>query len=308
MASSNKKGVIFARYLWLYGEIISKGPISFETISNDWSYSTLNESGEPLPHKTFENHRNAIQDLFNITIECDRTTNLYYIDRDTTLSFSKATVELLNSALLFYRLQTNPKICHFIRTEHNGEDTSMVFTVLEALEERRALKIRYRHNYDVHREVEYIIHPIAVKQFRRRWYLIAELEDNSTYSFPFDRILKLAKGEAIEPSDTDIDELFSDAYGIIREPEVPGEKIILKVEREQANYFLSRPLHHSQCELERNDRYILFSLNLSPTYDFIMEVLSHGPKVEVLAPESLRAKIGAIINEMSNIYSNPVKK
>lgn len=300
--------MIFARYLWLYGEIVSKGPVSYDTISEDWIHSTLNDGGEPLPHKTFENHRNAIQDMFNISIECDRTTNRYYIDQDTTLSFSKATVELLNSALLFYRLQANPKIRHFIRTEHNGEDTSMVFTALEALEERRALKIRYKHNYDANREAEYIIYPIAVKQFRRRWYLIAELEDRTTYSFPFDRILKLAKGEIIEPSDTDIDELFSDAYGIIREPGVPVEKIILKVEREQANYFLSRPLHHSQCVLENNDGYIVFRLILSPTYDFIMEVLSHGPKVEILAPESLRSKIAAIINEMSKIYLTPVKK
>lgn len=184
----------------------------------------------------------------------------------------------------------------------------MVFAALEAIEERRALKIRYKHNYDTSRETEYIIHPIAVKQFRRRRYLIAELEDRTTYSFPFDRILTLAKGEVIELSDTDIDVLFSDAYGIIREPGVPVEKIILKGEREQANHFLSRPLHHSQCVLENNGGYIILRLILSPTYDFIMEVHSHGPKVEVLAPESLRSKIAAIINEMSKIYLTPVEK
>ena len=77
MEKSNRKSVVFARYLWLYGEIISKGPVSYETINNDWIHSRLNESGKPLPHKTFENHRSAIEDMFNIVIECDRTNNTY---------------------------------------------------------------------------------------------------------------------------------------------------------------------------------------------------------------------------------------
>ncbi|MDE6032456.1 MAG: WYL domain-containing protein, partial [Muribaculaceae bacterium] len=46
-----------------------------------------------------------------------------------------------------------------------------------------------------------------------------------------------------------------------------------------------------------------FSLRICPTYDFIMEILSHGPKVEVLAPQSLRNQIKQIITQLSKIYS-----
>lgn len=101
-----------------------------------------------------------------------------------------------------------------------------------------------------------------------------------------------------------MDELFSDAFGIIREAGVKAERVILKVEREQANYFLSRPLHHTQTVLEEIEDYIKFTLKLCPTYDFIMEILSHGPKVEVLAPEFLRIHIAERINEMSKLYSS----
>lgn len=302
MEKSNKKGVVFARYLWLYGEIAAKGPVAFATINDDWINSSLNDSCEPLPHKTFENHRKAIEDMFNISIECNRADNTYYIDPSVELDFCRATLEMLNGALLFNRVQTDPQMRHFIRVEQSGEDSSLLFKITDALTSRRNLLLRYRHNYDSKREKSYCVKPIAVKQFRRRWYLIAELPDASTYSFSLDRVIDIAAGDRIEPSNIDIDELFADSYGIIREKEVGVATVTLKVEREEANYFISRPLHSSQKMEALSNDYAILSLRIAPTYDFIMEILSHGPKVEVVAPESLRRHIALTIDRMSALY------
>ena len=67
MEKKNKKGILFARYLWLYGELVGKGPITYYNINEDWKHSMINEDEEELPHKTFENHRTALEDMFNIT-------------------------------------------------------------------------------------------------------------------------------------------------------------------------------------------------------------------------------------------------
>lgn len=304
MEIRNTKAVIFARYLWLYNEIFSKGPVTFEEISEDWKTSDLNENKEPLPHKTFENHRKAIEDLFKISIECNRANNTYYIEQDSKPDFAKATFDMLNSSMLFYRIQTNPQLKDFIRPEYSGNESAFLFTIVDTLAESKSLKLHYRHDYNLKREASYEIKPIAIKQFRHRWYLIAELKDGKTYSFPLDRILSLKKGERVEPSTIDVDRLFADAYGIIREEHVPPERILLKVVREQANYFHSRPLHHSQALVKQTEDFDIFSLYLCPTYDFIMEILSHGSKVEVLEPQSLRTSIANEINKMSNLYSN----
>lgn len=300
---NNRKGILFARYLWLYSEIVSKGPISFETISRDWTVSTLNETGNPLPHKTFENHRKAIEDMFSISIECNRATNLYYVEPTATLDFSRAAMDMLNGALLLNRVQTNPDMHRFIYIEPCGDESSILSTVVEALTEERDLILKYRHNYDVKLEKNYRVNPIAIKQFRRRWYLIAELEDGRSYSFPFDRILNIVKGGKVAPSKLNVDEMFADTFGIIREPLVKAEKIVLKVEKEQANYFLSRPLHASQKVIENSNEHVTLGLYLCPTYDFIMELLSHGKKVEVLEPLSLRQNIAGKISETLSLYS-----
>lgn len=296
----SNQGYRFARLLWLYGEIVSKGPISYRQISDDWQRSTLNRDGEPLMHKTFENHRKDIEDMFGIIIDCDRATNTYYVDGHP--DFAKATMDMLNGALLFNRVQSNPQMSKYIRPEQSGEDSSMLFTAIDAIAEGKELKLRYRHNYDPERDTPYRVKPIAVKQFRNRWYIIAEQDNGTTYSFPLDRVLYLLKGEKTEPSKVDVDELFADSFGIIREDKTPVERVVLKVEREQANYFISRPLHQSQTIVERTDKFVTFSLQVSPTYDFIMEILSHGPKVEVLAPKSLRNVIFDKIKEQYNMY------
>lgn len=303
MESRKRKSVVFARYLWLYGEIVSKGPITFETINDDWTRSMLNETGAPMPHKTFENHRKAIEDMFNISIECNRTNNTYYIEPYSQPDFSKATMDMLNGALLFNRVQANPQMSKYIRLEESCEDSAMLFTVTDALAESRGLKLIYWHNFDPTRETIYQVKPIAIKQFRRRWYLIAELEKGTTYSFALDRIVDIEKGDKVISSQIDVDDLFIDAYGIIREAATTVEDITLKVEREQANYFISRPLHDSQRIIEQNNNTVTFSLRLCPTYDFMMELLSHGAKIEVLAPQSLREQISARIKEMSNLYT-----
>ena len=103
----NNQGYRFARLLWLYGEIVSKGAITFQQISESWANSSLNRTGSPLSHKTFENHRKDVEDLFGINIECNRADNTYYVLSQP--NFSKAACDMLNGALLFNNLRYNPQ-------------------------------------------------------------------------------------------------------------------------------------------------------------------------------------------------------
>ena len=69
------------------------------------------------------------------------------------------------------------------------------------------------------------------------------------------------------------------------------ETIDLKVYGTQKEYFRTLPLHHSQKEIETEDDFSVFRYYLSPTYDFLQEILSHGCEVEVLSPTHLRYEV-----------------
>ncbi|MBQ9435721.1 MAG: WYL domain-containing protein [Bacteroidales bacterium] len=64
------------------------------------------------------------------------------------------------------------------------------------------------------------------------------------------------------------------------------------------NYFRSLPLHHSQKEEIREDKYSVFAYFIRPTFDFIQEILSMGETVEIVEPQMLRNEIARIGGEL----------
>ena len=70
------------RYLWLINTIRTLGPISYDQINECWLRSNLNEFGDGLPKKTFRNHLEAIQEIFNLEIVCERIGGYKYSIRE----------------------------------------------------------------------------------------------------------------------------------------------------------------------------------------------------------------------------------
>jgi predicted DNA-binding transcriptional regulator YafY len=62
-------------------------------------------------------------------------------------------------------------------------------------------------------------------------------------------------------------------------------------------------MHESQEEIERNEEYSIFILNLRPSFDFIQEILWNGEDIEVLEPEWLRKELAGKIKRMWNKYN-----
>lgn len=301
MGVERRQAFVFRRYLWLYEKLSSYGPISYEEIADLWSRSGLNDNNSPLPHKTFENHRKAVETLFDIVVTCNRVTNRYYIAEEPDFQ-SREVRKLLDNALFLNNLASKDMLHRNIALEPVRTDVRYQRIVIGAIEENKDLLLTYRHNYDEHRKETLRVKPIGLKLFRQRWYLVAEKPDGEPYSYPFDRMLHLSVGEVTVPTAYDIDSLFTDSYGIIRQSDVMPEEVTMKVEREEANYLEALPLHPSQRVVERNDGYTIFSLTVCPTYDFIMEILSHGHKIEILSPPSLRSEISDRIKTAYRLY------
>ena len=62
------------------------------------------------------------------------------------------------------------------------------------------------------------------------------------------------------------------------------------------------PLHLSQEEVETCKEHSIFTLYLSPTWDFKQELLSRADQLEVLAPASLREWMREMIRKMMGRY------
>lgn len=296
---------LFKRYLWLLETIAFYGPISYLDIAELWERSTLNDSHTKLSHKTFENHRKATEEIIGMEIICDRRTNLYSVETDDLFDFRPETEKLLESLMFTNELSDSPTLRNAVAFEKIPAGMRFIKPILKCLRSGYAASITYTHEYMSAKTNTYTVIPIGLKLFKRRWYLITVNSDGThPYSYALDRLVDIKPVENnTTASIPDLNTLFDDCYGIIRDPEWGVEDILLKVSKSQAMYLEALPLHHTQQIVKRTDNHVWFSLRLRPAYDFIMELLANGKDIEVIKPESLRKKIALEIEAMRNLYN-----
>lgn len=218
-ALTNNTATLFRRYLWLLDVIYSAGRITLDEIRVRWQRNEMS-GGEELPRKTFENHRKAVEELFDVNIACDRRTNEYYVECGDDMVRDDLRRWLLETFAVNDLLVNSKRLRRRIALEPIPSGYTYLTTVLRAMEENRCLEIVYRHTYDEKRENRYEVEPYGLKAFRRRWYLIADsVEMGGIYAFALDRVRSMVPTtKAAEiPSDFDCAEFYADAFGIIRE-------------------------------------------------------------------------------------------
>lgn len=69
--------VKFKEYIWLVNTINKARAISFADIQKKWLETDMSE-GIELARSTFNRHKDAIEDIFGIYIECNRKNGYKY--------------------------------------------------------------------------------------------------------------------------------------------------------------------------------------------------------------------------------------
>ena len=284
---------LFNRYIWLVDTIYRADGITFEEINEKWLRNSMSE-GLDLPLKTFHNHRKAIEDMFGINIVCDKRGGYkYYIENADDMEKGGVRTWLLNTFAVNNLINESHHLKRRIVFEQIPSGQNFLTPVIEAMRDGMSIEIKYKSFW---RQDEYTteVEPYFVKVFKQRWYLIARNKiKDAIRIYALDRIHALTQtGNAfVMPKDFSPEEYFYNSFGIISQDNCPPEIVELKVYGTQKEYFRTLPLHHSQEEVENADGYSIFRYYLSPTYDFIQEILSHGCNVEVLVPKHVRDTI-----------------
>ena len=66
------------------------------------------------------------------------------------------------------------------------------------------------------------------------------------------------------------------------------------------------PLHHSQKEIEKHEKYSIFTVKVYPTLDFIQEILSYGDEVEVVSPKWVREDVASYARNLYKMYKEDI--
>lgn len=293
---------LFNKYVWLVNTLYRNKRMTLKEINNCWIHTDFSD-GNPIPRRTFHNHREKIQEFFDINIECDRTTWEYYIEDSDSISNDKVRFWLLNSFAVDNIIVEQQKLHDRIILEKNPSGEIHLTTIIEAMRDNRILNFRYKPFYESE-EHNVTLLPYFIRIFKQRWYIIGlNKEYNEIRIYALDRIstTEISKEEFAYPKEFSPEIYFKGSFGIFVENK-PIEKIILKVKYPQNNYIKTLPLHQSQKILFDCNSFTTFEYTLRPSFDFKQEILSQGKSVEVIQPQSLREDIINTLKEALKGY------
>ncbi len=287
-----KHKVLFKEYVWLVNIIAKYRSISLEDINRLWLKTEMS-LGIDLARSTFNRHKDAIEDIFGIYIECDRKNGYkYYIGnadvlyKDTIQNWMLSTMTV-NNLLADYK-----KIHNRVLLESVPSSEEFLSGLMEAMQRNVRVRIFYQ-KYSSEPGRERLVEPYCVKLYRRRWYVLGAIEGGDMRLFSLDRIhsLELTDEEFILPVGFDAEAYFKDYIGVLTIGEAPLQRIVIRAFAKEKYYLRDLPLHASQKEIAKTDEYTDFEYHLVPTMDFMHQLLSRGGLEKVIEPQWLADKI-----------------
>ena len=290
------------RYVWLVDTISRYGRITLKDLNEAWLRSDISE-GKPLARRTFFHYRDAVEEMFDINIQCDKSTFEYYIDDTGGENKARLRSWVVDSVSMSGTLSSAQDISGRIMLENVPSAREHLPVIIDALKQNRRIRFSYK-SYTRSKPTDGIVlEPYFVKIFKQLWYVIGmNVKDRQIKTYALDRIssLNILQDTFDMPQEVNPSEFFKDCFGIITNRN-NAKRIVLRVEPTQAKYFRALPLHSSQQE-EIHDQYSIFTYRMRITYDLKEELMSHGASIEVLAPQELKTLIRTELEQALKNY------
>ena len=147
------------------------------------------------------------------------------------------------------------------------------------------------------------VSPQRLVHYRDNWYLDAWdhlRNDLRTFALDAMRDVEMVEGKVREVPDAQLDEVLASGYGIFS-----GKKVqwaTLRFTPERARYVAMEEWHPSQrARWEKDGSYVL-EVPFASEKELVMDILKHGPEVEVLKPETLRRIVAERARETAARY------
>ena len=298
---------LIGKYIFLVQLFVEAGErgLSWKEVSRRWE----SRYGEAYPRRSFLNHRAAVEEVFGLVIVCDRSTNLYKIDSAESAVDKRAAVDYLINTFTVNSLLTlgQERLRGRVSVEDVPSGQKYLTVLMQAMLEGEVLRIRYRKYLSAQADLR-TVRPYALREFAKRWYLVAYSEEAAMLRvYALDRLLSVeCTGDKFKmPAGFSVEEAFEASYGMYL-PEPGQEPVLVKLRTtlREAAYLQDLPLHQSQTLVLQEGDHCEFVPRLIPNPNLIMELCKHGAGLEVLEPESLRQAVKETLEKTLQLYEN----
>ena len=168
-------------------------------------------------------------------------------------------------------------------------DAEFLMPLFKAIRNRQVVDVEYRKDF---RDAETItLHPYYLKQYWRRWYLMAQQEGcDKIEAYPLICMSAVKENNEAKykPTKTSFKQYFKHLVGVTVPPETTVEHIELWADISLYPYLYSYPISETQKLEIEGDRNIKVTLDVMVNYELIQELMFYGDRLVVKSPAYLR--------------------
>jgi len=176
-------------------------------------------------------------------------------------------------------------------------------SVAEALARRRRLRIDYHARHD-DRMAMRTVSPQRLTLYRDNWYLDAWCHARRDLrTFALDRIIaaEILDEAAQEIPEAHLDRKLATSYGIFAGE--PTATAVLRFSPHAARWVAAETWHPQQQDTREDDGALIRRLPYHRSEELVMDLLRHGPEVQVLEPPALRETVVARLRAALDGYA-----
>ena len=294
---------LFKEYIWLVNTIRKAGDdgITFAEINEKWLETELSE-GVELARSTFNRHKNSIEDIFGLIIDCNRLNGYrYFISNEEVLGEDSIQNWMLNTLTVNNIIGEALTLQDRILLQPAPVEGDYLKMVIEAMKKSVKLAVDYRkYGDDEPRHLTF--EPYCIKLFKQRWYILGHFHRNAIADrpevdyfgvFSFDRILNMSLTDdkfQMDPS-FNAQAYFEECFGVLVNDDTVAQRIVIRVFGDERFYVRDLPIHKSQREIGQGEDYTDFELFMRPTIDLSTHFVSRSFLIKVLEPQWLADEI-----------------
>ncbi|WP_200975406.1 YafY family protein [Echinicola sp. 20G] len=177
----------------------------------------------------------------------------------------------------------------------------------QAILKKIVLKITYQ-SFSAKSPNTFNFNGYILKEFNNRWFLVGRGEGlTKIRTLALDRILNIDVDLTADYQidDFDPDTYYKNTYGITVMNDEQLINIILKVDKYNAPYVLTKPFHNSQSLIEQyEDGSIKINLHVHHNFEIERVLIGFADSIEVIKPTSLRTRLKEKFERAYKIHKN----
>jgi len=177
---------------------------------------------------------------------------------------------------------------------NNLKGLEWIEVIRKAIVAKRTLCVTYQ-SFKAREASTFCFSGYLLKEYRNRWFVLGQSHQRHAplLTLALDRIQTIEEhAEAYrENTQLDLATYYNDVLGVTKSPNQRTCEVVFWIDKDNAPYVITKPLHHTQKLLSEDESGKIFSIQVILNFELERELLGFGAKMRVLSPRILVKQI-----------------